>query len=131
MDEARRHGLKIDERRLVRDLGVPVVPTVARYGEGLDLLVSTISDVATGRTPCKPHRIQHLHPALDQAVSQLAQQIEASFPDLPNARWVALRLLDGDTRIAKAIQEGEIGDLSHGAPETLEKEGKSRLEVAS
>lgn len=131
MDEARRHGLKIDERRLVRDLGVPVVPTVARYGEGLDLLVSTISDVSTGRTPCKPHRIQHLPPALDQAVSQLAQQIEASFPDLPNARWVALRLLDGDTRIAKAIQEGEIGDLSRGAPETLEKEGKSRLEVAS
>jgi ferrous iron transport protein B len=131
MDEARRHGLQIDERRLARDLGVPVVPTVARYGKGLDQLVSTISDVATGKIPCKPHRIQHLPPALDQAVTQLAQEIEGSFPDLPNARWVALRLLDGDTRIAKAIQDGEIGDLSRGAPEVQHQEKDPKLEVAS
>jgi len=131
MDEARRHGLQIDERCLARDLGVPVVPTVARYGEGLDQLVSTISDVATRRTLCKPHRIQHLPPALDQAVTQLAQEIEAIFPDLPNARWVALRLLDGDTRIAKAIKDGEIGDLSRGAPEALMEDEESRLEITS
>ncbi len=131
MDEARRHGLQIDERRLARDLGVPVVPTVARYGKGLDQLVSTISDVATGKTICKPHRIQHLPPALDQAVTQLAQQIETNFPDLPNARWVALRLLDGDTRIAQAIQDGEIGDLSRGAPEALVEGEETRLEVVS
>jgi len=131
MDEARRHGLHIDERRLARDLGVPVIPTVARYNQGLDQLVSTISDVATGKILCKPHRIQHLPPALDQAVSQLAQQIEASFPDLPNTRWVALRLLDGDARIEKAIEDGEIGDLSPGAPKEQLQEGESRLEVAS
>jgi Fe2+ transport system protein B len=131
MDEARRHGLQIDERRLARDLGVPVVPTVARYGEGLDQLVSAISDVATGSTLCKPHRIQHLPPALDRAVTQLAQQIKTNFPDLPNARWVALRLLDGDTRIAQAIQDGEIGDLSHGVPETLVEGEGTKLEVVS
>ncbi len=33
MDEARRHGLQVDERRLARDLGVPVVPTEARRGK--------------------------------------------------------------------------------------------------
>jgi Fe2+ transport system protein B len=131
MDEAHRHGLQIDDRRLARDLGVPVVPTVARYGEGLDHLVATISEVATGKTLCKPHRIQHLSPVLEESVSQLASQIEAQFPDLPNARWVALRLLDGDKRIAKAIQDGEIGDLSRGAPETLEENVESRLEVVS
>ena len=131
MDEARRHGLQIDERRLARDLGVPVVPTVARYNEGLDQLVSTISDVATGKTLCKPHRIQHLPPALDRAVTQLAQQIETAFPDLPNARWVALRLLDGDTRIAHAIRDGEIGDLSSGAPEVQLQEEEAKLEVVS
>jgi Fe2+ transport system protein B len=131
MDEARRHGLQIDERRLARDLGVPVVPTIARYDQGLDLLVSTISDVAMGRTLCKPYRIQHLSPALDRAVAQLASQIEAIFPDLPNARWVAMRLLDGDTRIAKAIQDGEIGDLSSGAPEVQLQEEDFKLEVTS
>src|SRR4030066_1060892 len=32
MDEARRHKLTVDDRRLARDLGVPVVPTAARHG---------------------------------------------------------------------------------------------------
>jgi ferrous iron transport protein B len=114
MDEARRHGLEIDHRRLARDLGVPVVPTVARYREGLDQLLHTIADVATGRTVCKPHRIQSTSPALNEAVSRILAQIEAVFPGLPNARWVALRLLDGDERIAEAIRKGELGDLRRG-----------------
>lgn len=112
MDEARRHGLQIDHRRLARDLGVPVVPTIARYGEGLDQLLQAIADIATGFIVSKPHRIQHLTHALQRAVSQLTAQIESHYPQLPNARWVALRLLDGDQRIAEAIQRGELGTLS-------------------
>jgi len=114
MDEAQRHGLQIDHRRLARDLGVPVVPTIARYGEGLDQLLQAITDIATGFSVSKPHRIQHLTPALQRAVSQLTAQIESHYPRLPNARWVALRLLDGDQRIAQAIQRGELSTLSSG-----------------
>jgi ferrous iron transport protein B len=117
MDEARRHKLQIDERRLARDLGVPVVPTSARYGEGLPELLQAISEVATGQTVCRPHRIQSQSPVLAEAVSQLVSKIETAYPELPNARWVALRLLDGDQRIAEAVQEGELGDLSRGISE--------------
>ena len=53
-------------------------------------------------------------PALKRAVNRLTQQIETAYPDLPNARWVAMRLLDGDERIAEALHKGELGDLSHG-----------------
>ena len=112
MDEASRHGLKVDERRLARDLGVPVVPTAARYRQGLDQLLAAISDVATGKTVGRPHRIQNEPPELRRAVSQLVDQIHAMYPDLPNARWVALRLLDGDERIIEAVRKGELGDLS-------------------
>ena len=34
MDQVRRNRLKIDDRALAYDLGVPVVPTAARYNEG-------------------------------------------------------------------------------------------------
>jgi len=112
MDEARRHGLHVDERRLARDLGVPVVPTVARYRKGFDLLLQMIAEVADGRTVGRPHRIQNEPPALKRAVSTLVRQIEAVFPGLPNARWVALRLLDGDERIAEAVGKGELGNLA-------------------
>jgi len=112
MDEARRHRLQVDERRLARDLGVPVVPTAARFREGLDTLLQTIADVAAGRTIGRPRRIQN-HPAeIGQALSGLVRQIEAAFPGLPNARWVALRLLDGDERIAAAVRTGELSGLA-------------------
>jgi ferrous iron transport protein B len=117
MDEARRHGLTIDERRLARDLGVPVVPTAARQREGLDQLLQAVSDVATGAVVCRPHRVDSGLPAIQQAVIQLTSEIQEAYPDLPNARWVALRLLDGDRNIMQAIEDGELGHLSRPATE--------------
>lgn len=113
MDEADRHQMKVDHRRLARDLGVPVVPTVARYDEGLEELLAAIHEVANGKTLAKPYHVKYDHPKLDRAVSQLVTQIEDAFPDVPNARWVALRLLDGDERIIKAVEDGELGELSY------------------
>jgi ferrous iron transport protein B len=112
MDEAKRHGLQVDERRLARDLGVPVVATAARSKQGFDQLLQTISDVATGRTVCNPHRFQNEPPQQKQAIQILVEQLNQAYPGLPNARWVALRLLDGDERLIEAIQKGELGDLA-------------------
>jgi GTPase len=112
MDEAERHGLQVDDRRLARDLGVPVVPTAARHGRGLDELLQAVSDVATGRTVCRPRRVASQSVTIRQAVDQLTGQLQAALPELPNARWVALRLLDGDQRIAEALRSGELGELS-------------------
>lgn len=130
MDEAQRHGLQIDDRRLARDLGVPVVPTTARYNEGLEQLLQAVSDVATGKVICNPHKVQNVPPALQLAVTQLENQIQELYPDLPNARWVALRLLDGDDRIVKAIRKGELGDLARGASEETSQSIDLRLEAA-
>ncbi len=114
IDEARRHNLVVDERRLARDLGVPVVPTAARQGEGLQDLLAAVYEVASGRLQPRPHRVRSHAPELMQAVEALTRQVENLFPGLPNARWVALRLLDGDERIIEAVKRGELGDLSHG-----------------
>lgn len=129
MDEAHRHGLQIDHRHLTRDLGVPVVPTIARYGKGLDQLLQAIADIATGFSESKPHRIQHLTPALQRAVLQLSSLITSRYPGLPNVRWVALRLLDGDERIAQAIQQGELGTLSNDTEDQLVVDRNPKVRV--
>lgn len=116
MDEARRNGLQVDDRRLAYDLGVPVVPTAARQGEGLDQLLAMVSQVASGAVKPRPRRLQNEPPALKHALGQLIPQIQALYPELPNARWVALRLLDGDERIAEALLQGELGDLQRSLP---------------
>ena len=130
MDEAKRNGLLVDDRRLARDLGVPVVPTVARRHEGMDQLIAVISDVATGRTGTKPHRIQNEPPQLKRAISTLVEKIEALYPDLPNARWVAVRLLDGDEKIIEAMQKGYLGDLTHGGEDEANRDLDLELEAA-
>lgn len=130
MDEASRHGLQIDDRRLGRDLGVPVVPTAARHGRGLDQLLQAISDVATGRTVCRPHRIKSESSANQDAVNQLVTMLEKTYPGLPNARWVALRLLDGDQRITQAVSAGELGNLSRIGSEEEGQDLSLELEMA-
>jgi Fe2+ transport system protein B len=120
IDEARRHGLTVDERQLSRDLGVPVVPTAARSGQGLPELLQAISDVASGKAICRPHRLANEPPAIQHAVSELVAKIKASHPALPNARWVALRLLGGDEHMAEALRNGELGRLHENLNQPME-----------
>lgn len=108
MDEAKRHGLDVDYRRLARDLGVPVVPTSARYGEGFDELLQAIAEVASRTSIGKPRRAGGRSKAFNLVVTELAGKIEAAFPMLPNTQWVALRLLDGDESISQAVLTGEL-----------------------
>lgn len=131
VDEAERHGLQVDERRLARDLGVPVVPTVARRGEGLDLLLQAVADVATGRTVCRPHRIKSEAAVVKDAVYQLSSLINEVYPELPNARWLAMRLLDGDQRVVQAFRSGEIGSTSSSGTEDEGQDLNLSLGMAS
>lgn len=114
MDEARRKKIEVDDRQLARDLGVPVVPTAARSGQGLPDLLKAISGMAAGRLETNAHRVRTEPPAIKQAIEKLTRAVEAAVPGLPNARWVATRLLDGDERIAEALRSGELGDLRRG-----------------
>ena len=120
VDEAERHGIQVDDRRLARDLGVPVVPTAARTRRGLDELLHAISQVASGEFVAKPHRLSAGTPELREAVERLAKEVTAAFPGLPNARWVALRLLDGDHRVREAVANGEFAELADAPPAARE-----------
>lgn len=110
-DEASRHGITVDDRQLARDLGVPVVPTAARFGRGLRELLHAISEVAAGRLASRPQRLEAEPAAIKKALTELMGQIKASLPDLPNPRWVALRLLAGDESIVEALRSGQLGSL--------------------
>lgn len=108
MDEAERNKIQIDERTLARDLGIPVVPTSARFNKGISELIATIDEVARGKIVCKPHRIKNVPENISKAVTNLSEELRKLFPDIPNSRWIAFRLLEGDTRIVDALRSGEF-----------------------
>lgn len=116
MDEADRKRIALEARVLEKELGVPVVPTAARRGQGLDHLLKHIHEVASGRAVNQPKRAT-LNPEAEAAIEQLVPSLVALIPDLPCPRWIAIRLLEGDERVAEALQNGELRALAAGRAE--------------
>jgi ferrous iron transport protein B len=130
MDEARRHGIAVDPGKLEKELGVPVVPGTAREGVGIEALLVAAHDVAVGDRTTSPFRLQRHAPEVEQAIDRLAPTVERAYPDVPNARWVALRLLNADEAVQEAVRSGELGQLTRddsgievGAPPEFVRQG--------
>jgi ferrous iron transport protein B len=118
MDEARANGLEIDVRGLARDLGVPVVAAAARQGEGMEALLEEIHRMATGQTAPRPRALPFDVPGLREAIRAVAAAVEAACPGIPNARWIALRLLHGDESVRRGLTTGDLGRAASEATTT-------------
>lgn len=112
IDEAERHNLKIDDRLLSKELGIPVIPCAARQVIGIPELLKSIHQVANREFICKPYRMTNTTKNISKAVEDLNDRLKKEFPKLSNTRWIALRLLEGDQSIIDAIKTGEIGNLT-------------------
>lgn len=111
VDEAARKGMKVDAEQLSRDLGVPVVPTVANVGKGMNDLVKAIAGVASGTTRTSPRRFA-LKPEIRRALGEVTPYVERVAGGLPNIRWISMRLLEGDNRIRETLRSGELTSLA-------------------
>ena len=47
-----------------------------------------------------------------RAIAELVPMIEAAAPGVPNARWIAIRLLDGDAQVEEALTTGRLATLA-------------------
>ncbi len=96
VDEAWRSGVRIDHARLARLLGVPVVPTVAIRGQGLDRLMEVALDEAgQGGHLSTPRYGRDIEEAIGAVADGLVKSGAALPWDLP-ARAVAVLLLEDD-----------------------------------
>ena len=112
MDEARKAGIHIDMQKLSEQLGTPVLPIVARNGEGIREVARAALDLA------KKGRKEPLHinygPELTEAVEALEKRLseEKILIDRYHPHWTAL---EGDTKVQESVREARP-DL---APEIL------------
>ncbi len=110
IDEAKRKKIKINERQLSKDLGVPVVPAAARQREGMTALLESILQVASGEYICKPKKVSKFDKKVSYAINDLTREIINLYPSFSNPRWIALRLLEGDERIINAVEKAELNE---------------------
>ena len=106
MDEARRHHITIDTRTLSRDLGIPVVATSARTKEGIPDLLFAIEEVVSGKFQTKKQTYIDLPKENAEAIAELKSALSELNPELPNTRWLAMRLIEGDESVQKGMEEG-------------------------
>ena len=99
MDEARSAGIHIDMERLSALLRIPVLPMVARSGEGLDKAMEAAIKLA------KEGKRQALRISygsdLDPVILDMEKRIADNglLADRYMPHWVALKMLEGDSEI--------------------------------
>lgn len=111
LDEAKKKKIHIDLNQLSDELGVPVVGTTARKKKTLTLLMDTIKQVCTGKIKPHPKKIVYTE-AIENGLAKLQDTIENEFlvsADL--ARWIALKIIDGEEMILQSIEENLSIDL--------------------
>lgn len=105
MDVAGKKGVKIDVEGLSKILGVPVIPTVAITGHGVDKLLSTVIDVIEGEIKLDPLKIRYGR-EVEEKVRSLSKAILDNIPELClkyPARWIAVKLLERDEEVIKKV----------------------------
>jgi len=105
VDEAEKKKIQVDMERLSALLGVPVCGCSARSGIGLEALgeaILRVSDPSIS-APC-PLGVSYPD-AIEDAINRVAPAIAAHLSDMLPPRFVALRLLEGDASMLRALRE--------------------------
>jgi ferrous iron transport protein B len=100
IDVARDRGIEINAQKLSRLIGVPVVPIIARSGQGREELMQAVSEVAERNQEWRPWNLSYGED-IDAALLAMVPRIEAAglLTDTYPARWTALKYLENDEQV--------------------------------
>lgn len=111
-DEMRARGVKFEYENFGNMVGVPVVPTVCRNGEGIDRLFDTIIEVYERRHTAVRHVHVRLGNDLEEVLTEVKDRIKAdkSIHQHYSPRYLAIKLLEGDPEAEEAVRQSAGGD---------------------
>ena len=108
-DELRSRGTKLDYKMLGDMIGVPMVPVVARNGEGINNLFDTVISVYEG----SDSSVRHIHVSLghdiEAGVRKLIDVIKAdgTIGRHFSPRYIAIKLLEGDREAEDIVSHSD------------------------
>ena len=105
-DELQRSNVKLDYKGLGKMLGVPMVPTIASTGWGIDKLLDTVIDVYEMRNKDTRHIHVGLNPDIERAVSAINADLKAdpSVTEHFSPRFLAIKFLEKDPEVEAMLK---------------------------
>ena len=134
-DELEKKGVKFDYDDLGKMMGIPIIPTVASKGKGVDELFSKLIDVYEDRDPSVRHIHINYGPLIEEALKKIQDAIwkNPKITDKLSSRYVAIKLLETDKTTLSQLKEfsnyNQIKDLTERTIVDLEKEYGERSET--
>jgi len=97
-DELEKKGVKFDYNGLGEMLGIPIIPTIASKGKGIDELFAKLIDVYEDRDPSVRHIHINYGPLIEKAIKAIQDMIwkNPAITDKLSSRYVAIKLLETD-----------------------------------
>jgi ferrous iron transport protein B len=102
MDMAKSKGIKVDLKNLEHLLGIPVMPTVAVKGVGIAKLLEKAIETVE-KKPAKKHPQVTYGEEVEEKIGKLMEKMKNVHLVYP-ARYVAIKLLEGDEEIEREIR---------------------------
>ncbi len=135
-DELTASGAKLDYRHLGSMMGVPMVPTIAKNGQGLDKLLDTIIELFEGRNKEARHIHINYGNTLEPEIEALSKLLHKKddFPQQFPARYWAIKLIENDSEVHKTLMNcadyDEMKKYAENATKNIQKELKKDAEMA-
>jgi len=108
-DLAEKNGVNIDVKIMSQLLGARVVPTVGNKNQGMKELLEAVVKTAEDKTGLEEHPIVY-GKEVDPEVEKI-QDIISKDPNLRNQynpKWLAIKLLEGDSEVIKVIEKSPV-----------------------
>ncbi len=111
-DELERNGDKLDYKLLGDMIGVPVVPTVSRTGQGIDELFDTVIKVYEGKHQDVRHVHVNLGRDIESGVTVLKEMLKADgyVGRHFSPRYLAIKLMEHDREVDSLIKDSPDAD---------------------
>ena len=106
-DELRDSGNQLDRHQLGTLLGVPIVPTVGKTGEGVKELFHQIIEISEGRQKIARHIHVNHGVLLEEKIAKVEALIRRNPEPHQNysARFLAIKLLENDRQVEGIVQQ--------------------------
>ncbi len=102
MDEAKKKGIQIDFKQLQKNLGVPVVGTSARSGNGIKELMSIVSNLNEYKQNSTKVKIEY-DKIIEEAINILEPTIRTKLKKNINTKWISLKLIEYDETLINSL----------------------------